>query len=140
MKFQKLKKFQTKKLFQLEKDEVRWSETIFSFWSSNVFPIQIWDRFQTFQAKIHLSYNKIKHCHHPPRPCFSALCPSKLLFLLNLTCKTFNSWKVIRIDIHWKNKLVKTVNSVKCMEDSDTIDHSDSENLVLRTYKLMNLH
>ena len=43
----KLKNFQTKKVSQLLKDKVCWSETIFSFWSSNVFPIQIRDRFQT---------------------------------------------------------------------------------------------
>ena len=41
LKIYKLSNFQTKKLSQLHKDKVYWSETIFSFWSSNVFPIQI---------------------------------------------------------------------------------------------------
>ena len=40
-KFENLKTIQIKKVSQLHKDKVCWSETIFSFWSSNVFPIQI---------------------------------------------------------------------------------------------------
>jgi len=45
LKISKLRNFQTKNVSQFNKDKVCWSETIFSFWFSNVFPIQIWDRF-----------------------------------------------------------------------------------------------
>jgi hypothetical protein len=41
LKISKLRNFQNKKVSQLHKDKVCWSESISSFWSSDVFPIQI---------------------------------------------------------------------------------------------------
>ena len=52
----KLRNFQTRKVSQLNKDIVCWSETIFSFWYSN-----------SNLRQIHFSSNKVKHYLHYSR-------------------------------------------------------------------------